>query len=259
MDATMDYLALDRPKIFMPVSPSALAVKFPDCPPTMEAPWHPCFTMDARPTLGAQKVVLVAQARLDEITTKARPGLATVVDEELESLGGEAVDADIAEEVARARKAVKVPAKLAAKQRPAYISKRAAPKYSTRRQYRAWLIDLAESTLSVIDRARHTVIATRVAVMTHSISGDWATYASSWDPTPKWPCLDEPDALALRIAFVERMARDDVIRLNLIALGHSELSGDEVKKSKARPDSSTKDPTAPTKSSNAADTSGSTP
>lgn len=243
----MDYFALDRPKIFMPLLRSATAAKFPDVDlehVKTEGDWHPHVVLDARPTKGALDFVLRYQGAFAEAATKARARVTPMVDDELSRVTPEEIKQEIAEEWERALEAVKVPAEaeraLNEEQLAGFRAKNAAPRYRNPREYRNHLIGTTSTADAALLSAMAETTAVRVAVCIHEMRGDWSCYASTWgDASPVWPRLDEPDALERRLAIVARLAGEDIERINEAAEKVTEIGEEGAGKSEGRLSSST--------------------
>lgn len=239
----MDYFALDRPRLYMPLSRAALAAKFPDVDDLgsikLESDWHPCVVLDARPTKGAGDFILRQQGAVAEAQRKAQRRVAPMVDEELAAMSREDIEAEIKAEIARARGKVDVPpeaAKLDPKQREMIVGKLAEPRYTTVRTYRQWLIEESSVADGPLLDAVGKVTAVRVAVCVHGLTGDWSLYASSWgEASPVWPQLHEDGALEARLSVVAKLAGEDIDRINGEAERLMAVTREEAGKSEPPP------------------------
>jgi len=238
----MDYFALRRPKYWLLPDEDATRAAFPQASDfKFEDPsWHPHVVMDPRPTHAAREFILREAKHVEEAQKNAEETARKVVSGVL----AESTPEDIAEQIAAFQRAhaIRNEEKIEAcgKCTPAKPCRKHVCPVQDPASLKAKLIEIGWACDRKMNLESNKITAVRVAVMAHSIGGDWRCYRCNWtfDKSPDFPPLVDEASLQARLEVIRHMAEEDVDALNLIALRGSEVTEEERKKSAPPSDSS---------------------
>ena len=219
----VDYYALDRPKVFLPLDRLAVQTRFPDSEPRFGGDWHPHVELDPRPTHGARQWILDKMRAHNE-------AVKTVMVRERAKVA--ALRADATDE--QKKKILEVAA--------AGIIKNEMQDTLDASNWAKWLESeaLMQTFLDADVKLESSKInAVKVATYVRSLGGDWGCYANAWEfdgEAPEWPALSsDPESLRKRLALVFRLADADIKEIVKAIEPTTELSKGEVGKSEAPP------------------------
>jgi len=218
MSDQINYFALDRVKVYLPLDKAAVSAAFPGVDPRFEEAWHPHVELDPRPTQGAKQWILEKTKSLNETIRRVRLRCEERV---------QAVYADTTPEAKE---------KMLQDARAAFETGDLGDtfKAGTWAQYLESETQIKVFCDSEVLAEAKKIKSLKVATYVRRLGGKWECYANAWqdfEDAPDWPALtSDPSTLDRRLAVVFNLAEDDVAMICDRIAPTVELSEEEAGK-----------------------------